>query len=433
MTPWNVSAILFSVFVILVVLRVPVAFALGLACVPVFMLDPRLTPFLLMNEMFKSYNAFVLLAVPFFLMAANIMNSAGITDRLVRLSRALVGHLPGGLGHINVLVSMLFAGISGSSTADAAGIGSLLIPQMIKQGFTPSFTVAVTACSSVMGVIIPPSILMVVWGGLMTVSIGGLFLAGVIPGVLVAASQMITVYIYAKIYDYPIYSRSTLKEAAIAIAQAVLPLMTPLIIVGGIVLGLFTPTEASAIAVFYSLILGVGVYHTIAVKDVPKVLYESARFAAISLFCVGTASAFGWLLAYYKIPLALVGYLKQFGVGPISTGLICAGAFLFIGMFIDAIPAIIILGTVLWPLAEFSGMHPIHFAIIGVISLAFGLVTPPYGLCLLIACAIGDIKLIKSLKDVGIILLPMLGVLLLVILFPEVILFLPRLLMAKYV
>lgn len=433
MTPWEVSAILFPVFGVLVLLRIPVAFALGLSCVPVFMLDPRLTPFLLMNEMFKSYNAFVLLAVPFFLLAANIMNAAGITDRLVRLSQALVGHLPGGLGHINVVVSMLFAGISGSSTADAAGIGSLLIPQMKKQGFAPSFTVAVTACSSVMGVIIPPSILMVVWGGLMTVSIGGLFLAGVIPGILVALSQMITVYIYAKIYNYPIYSRSTFKEAALAIVQAILPLMTPMIIVGGIVGGLFTPTEASAIAVFYSLILGVVIYNTIKIKDVPKVLYESARFAAISLFCVGTASAFGWLLAYYKVPLALVAYLKQFGVGPVSTGLIVAGAFLFIGMFIDAIPAIIILGTVLWPVAEFAGLHPIHFAIIGVISLAFGLVTPPYGLCLLISCAIGNIKLGRALKDVAIILLPMLAVLLTVILFPDIIMFLPRLFLSKFV
>ena len=182
MSPGEVATILFSVFIVLVVLRVPVAFALGLACVPVFILDDRLTPFLLMNEMFKSYNAFILLAVPFFLMAANVMNSAGITDRLITLSRVMVGHLPGGLGHINVVVSMLFAGISGSSTADAAGIGSLLIPQMKKQGYSTSFTVAITACSSVMGVIIPPSILMVVWGGLMTVSIGGLFLAGVVPG-----------------------------------------------------------------------------------------------------------------------------------------------------------------------------------------------------------------------------------------------------------
>ena len=433
MSAWEVAGILFPVFGILVILRVPVAFALGLACVPVFMIEDRLTPFLLMNEMFKSYNAFVLLAVPFFLLAANIMNEAGITDRLIRLSRALVGHLPGGLGHINVVVSMLFAGISGSSTADAAGIGSLLIPQMKKQGFATSFSVAVTACSSVMGVVIPPSILMVVWGGLMTVSIGGLFLAGVIPGILIAGSQMLAVYVYAKVYDYPIYTRSTFKEVILAIIFAIPPLMTPLIIVGGIVMGFFTPTEASAIAVMYSLILGIIGYRTITGKNIPKVFYDSARFAAISLFCIGTASAFGWLLAYYKIPLAIVEMLKPLGVGIYSTGFIVAGAFLFIGMFIDAIPAIIILGTVLWPLAEFATMNPIHFAIIGVISLAFGLVTPPYGLCLLIACAVGEIKVIQALKDVGIILLPMLGVLLFVILFPDVILWLPRLVMPKFV
>jgi len=433
MSAWEVSSILFPVFLGLVFLRVPVAFALGLACVPVFILEDRLTPFLLMNEMYKSYNSFVLLAVPFFLLAANLMNAAGITDRLIQLSRVLVGHLPGGLGHINVLVSMLFAGISGSSTADAAGIGSLLIPQMKKQGFSTSFTVAITACSSVMGVIIPPSILMVVWGGLMTVSIGGLFLAGVIPGILLGLSMMVTVYIYAKVYNYPIYQRSTLREAAVAIVRAIPPMMTPLIIVGGIVGGFFTPTEASAIAVIYSLLLGVIGYRSLKLLDVPQVFYDSARFAAISLFCVGTASAFGWLLAYYKIPVALVEYLKPFGVGPMSTGLIIMAAFLIIGMFIDAIPAIIILGTVLWPLAEFAGLNPIHFAIIGVVSLAFGLVTPPYGLCLLIACALGEIKLLKVMKDVGIILAPMMGVLLLVVLFPQIILWLPRMIMPQYV
>ena len=186
MGPGEVAAVLFGLFGILVLFRVPVAFALALAVVPVFFIEERLTPILLLREMFKSYNAFVLLAVPFFLLAANLMNSAGITDRLIRLARAMVGHLPGGLGHVNVVVSMLFAGISGSSTADAAGIGSLLIPQMKKQGYDTSFAVAITACSSVMGVIIPPSILMVVWGGLMSVSIGGLFLAGVVPGVLIA-------------------------------------------------------------------------------------------------------------------------------------------------------------------------------------------------------------------------------------------------------
>jgi tripartite ATP-independent transporter DctM subunit len=432
MTAGEVSAILFPTFIVLIILRVPVAFALGLACAPVLLLSDRLTPIVLMNEMFKSYNAFILLAVPFFLLAANLMNASGITDRLIRFSRALVGHLTGGLGHVNVVVSMLFAGISGSSTADAAGIGSLLIPQMKKQGFSTSFSVAITACSSVMGVIIPPSIMMVVWGGLMSVSIGGLFLAGVVPGVLIAASQMLAVYIYAKSNNYETTQRSNLKELFVALIQAIPPLMTPVIIVGGIVGGIFTPTEASAVAVVYSLLLGVIGYRTLNLSKVVKAFYEAGRFSAVSLFCVGTASAFGWLLAYYKVPLAIVEFLKPFGVGPVSTGLIIAGAFLFIGMFIDAIPAIIILGTVLLPLAQYAGIHDIHFAIIGVVSLAFGLVSPPYGLCLMISCAIGEIKIIDALLDVFLILIPMLLILLVIILLPDLILYLPRLLMPRF-
>jgi tripartite ATP-independent transporter DctM subunit len=433
MSPGEVAAILFGLFGILVILRVPVAFALGLAVVPVFFIDDRLTPILLLREMFKSYNAFVLLAVPFFLLAANLMNGAGITDRLIGFARALVGHLPGGLGHINVTVSMLFAGISGSSTADAAGIGSLLIPQMKKQGYHASFAVAITACSAVMGVIIPPSILMVVWGGLMSVSIGGLFLAGVVPGFLIAAAQMITVYVYAKKYGYPIYARSTLMELGAAFVSSFLALMTPVIIVGGIVSGFFTPTEASVVAVLYSLVLGLFIYRTVTPTNLPGILYQSARFAALSLFCIGTASAFGWALAYFKIPAALVGYIDGLGLGVVGTGIMVAVAFLLVGMFIDAIPAIIILGTVLWPVVQHVGMHPIHFAMIGIISLAFGLVTPPYGLCLLIAAAIGEIKLVKALKDVCIILMPMLGILLLIILIPDLILALPRWIMPRFV
>ena len=433
MSPGEVAAILFATFGVLVVLRIPVSFALGLACIPVFFIDERLTPILLLNEMFKSYNAFVLLAVPFFLLAANLMNTAGITERLITLSRAMVGHLPGGLGHINVVVSMLFAGISGSSTADAAGIGSLLIPQMKKQGYDSAFSVAITACSSVMGVIIPPSILMVVWGGLMTVSIGGLFLAGVVPGLLIAGSLMATVYLYAKIKGYPVYGRASLREFGGAFAQAFLALMTPAIIVGGIVGGFFTPTEASVIAVIYSVILGLFIYRSIGATELPKVLYDSARFAAISLFCIGTASAFGWALAYFQVPRAMVTEIATWGLGTLGTGMMVALAFLVIGMFIDAIPAIIILGTVLWPVAEAAGLHPIHFAIIGIISLAFGLVTPPYGLCLLIACAIGEIKVVQALRDVAIILVPMVLVLLFVILLPDVILALPRWVLPKFV
>lgn len=433
MGPGDVAAILFGGFVLLVILRVPVAFALGLAVVPVFFIEERLTPVLLLREMFKSYNAFVLLAVPFFLLAANLMNAAGITDRLIRLARAMVGHLPGGLGHVNVVVSMLFAGISGSSSADAAGIGSLLIPQMKKEGYDSSFAVAVTACSSVMGVIIPPSILMVVWGGLMSVSIGGLFLAGVLPGLLIAGSQMLTVYIYARRRGYPVHDRSSLLELLKAAASASLALMTPLIIVGGIVGGFFTPTEASVVAVIYSLLVGMFVYRSISPRQLPGILYDSARFASITLFCIGTASAFGWCLAYFKIPAALVAQIEAFGFGIVGTGILVALAFLVIGMFIDAIPAIIILGTVLFPVAQHVGMHPIHFAIIGVVSLGFGLVTPPYGLCLLIAAAIGKIRLVDALRDVIIILLPMIGVLVFVVLVPDAILALPRWLMGKYI
>jgi tripartite ATP-independent transporter DctM subunit len=304
---------------------------------------------------------------------------------------------------------------------------------MKKQGYDTSFSVAITACSSVMGVIIPPSILMIVWGGLMSVSIGGLFLAGVVPGVLIAASMMATVYVYARLRGYPMYARSSLKDFAGALAQAVLALMTPIIIVGGIVGGLFTPTEASVVAVVYSILLGLFVYRTLGPVELPKVLYNSARFAAISLFAIGTASAFGWALAYFHIPRALVAEIEAMGLGIYGTGIMVAVAFLIIGMFIDAIPAIIILGTVLSPVAAAVGMHPIHFAIIGVVSLAFGLVTPPYGLCLLIACAIGEIPVIRALKDVAIILLPMLGVLMLIILLPDLILALPRLLLPRFV
>jgi tripartite ATP-independent transporter DctM subunit len=432
MSPGEVAAIMFGTFGALIIMRIPVSFALGLACVPIFFFDDRLTPVMLINEMWKSYNAFILLAVPFFLLAANLMNAAGITERLVNLAKALVGHLPGGLAHVNVLVSMLFAGISGSSTADAAGIGSLMIPAMKKQGYDASFSVAITACSSVMGVIIPPSIMMIVWGGLMSVSIAGLFLAGVLPGLAIAAVMMGTVYVYAKRRNYPVYQRSSRGELMRAAREAFLALVTPAIIVGGIVGGLFTPTEASAVAVVYSALLGAMIYRSIGLRQFPKVFYESARFASISLFCIGTASAFGWLLAYYHIPQALVDVMASWNSGPLVTGCLIAAAFLIVGMFIDAIPAIIVLGTVLLPLADKVGIHPIHFAMIGVISLGFGLVTPPYGLCLLISCSLGEIKMAHALRDVAVVLAPMLALLAIVIAFPEFVLFLPRLLTPQF-
>jgi tripartite ATP-independent transporter DctM subunit len=433
MSPLDVALILFGIFVVLVILRVPVAFALGLACVPVFFIDERLTPFLLLNEMLKAYNSFLLLAIPFFMLAANLMNTAGITDKLITLSRALVGWMPGGLGHVSVVVSMLFAGISGSSTAEAAGVGGVLIPAMKKQGYDARFAVALVACAAVMGVIIPPSILMVVWGGVISVSIGGLFLAGVLPGLLMGLSFMFIVYLHAKRNNYPVYPRPNFRELVSAIANAILPILTPGIIVGGIVGGFFTPTEASVIAVLYALALGIVVYRKLTPKRLIDTFYDSGRLAAISLFCIGTASAFGWLLAYFHIPQLFVNMVAQWGGGVTSVGFITAFCFLIIGCFIDAIPAIIIVGTILSPLAESVGMHPIHFAIIGVISIAYGLVTPPYGLCLMIACTVGGIKIKQALRETLILFIPMIAVLVFVIFAPDALLWLPRLLMPKLV
>lgn len=416
-------------FLLLVMLRVPVAFALGLATVPVVTLELRLTPFILLDRMFQSYNSFILLAVPFFLLAANLMNSGKITDRLIDLARVMTGWLPGGLGHVNVMVSMMFAGISGSSTADAAGCGKILIPAMQREGFDTRFAVAITACSSVMGVIIPPSILMVVWGGVMQISVGALFLAGAIPGLLIGLALLFTVFGYAKVNKYPVSLRPTLCDVWTAFRGAILALLTPIFVVGGIIGGIVTPTESAIIAAGYALVLGLFVYRTVTFRQLGHIFYDTGRFASISLFAIGTATAFGWLLAFYKVPRLIVEWLTLFNAGPFETALIIALLFLLFGLFIDAIPTIIILGTVLMPVAAGADIHPVTFAIIGIISLAFGLVTPPYGLCLLIASSIGGLNVMQVLRDVVIILVPMLIILLLIMVFPELALWLPRMLL----
>ena len=432
LSPSMAALVLFGMFFGLMAVRVPIAFALGLACLPVMWFEPRLSPMILFNETFKSYNSFILMAVPFFLLTANLMNVGGITDRLVRLSRSLVGHLPGGLAQVNVVLSIFFAGISGSSTADAASQGKIFIEAQVKEGYDLSFSVAITAVSAVMAVIIPPSILMIVWGGTLSVSIGALFLAGIIPGLLLGAVQMATVHAYAKLRNYPKYPRSTLRELGAALMVSVPALMTPVIIIGGKIFGWFTATESAAIAVLYAAALSIFVYRELNGRSLYAALIDTGRLAAVALFCVGTASAFGWLLAYYQIPKALLAGVGSWGMGITGTGFFIALCFLVVGCFLDAIPAIIIVGTILEPLARAVGMDPVHFAMVGIISLAFGLVTPPYGLCLMISCAIAKVRLTYVLKDVMIMLMPMLGVLAISIMFPEVVLFLPRLISPEF-
>jgi tripartite ATP-independent transporter DctM subunit len=430
LSPAVATWILFGVFFGLMALRVPVAFALGIACLPILIIEPRLDSMQLVQETFNAYNSFILLAVPFFLLAANLMNAGGITDRLMHFSRTIVGHFPGGLAQVNVVLSIFFAGISGSSTADAASQSKIFIEAQRKEGYDDSFSVAITAVSAALAVIIPPSILMIVWGGVLTVSIGALFLAGIIPGLAIGLVQMATVHVYAKARGYPTYPRATWKEFLSSAAVSVPALLMPIIIVGG--KGWFTATESAAIAVLYAIMLSTFFYREMTFKGLYGALSDTGRLAAVALFCVGTASAFGWLLAYYQIPKAILAGVSAWHLGPIGTGFFIAFVFLVVGCFLDAIPAIIIVGTILQPLAAGSGLDPVQFAMIGIVSLAFGLVTPPYGLCLMIACSIAGIRMIDALRDTFIMLIPMMGVLVLVIVWPEFSLFLPRIVSPEF-
>lgn len=431
-SPGGASAVLFGIFFSLLFLRVPVAVALGLACLPMLVIEPHLSLMVLAQETFNAYNSFILLAVPFFLLTANLMNTGGITDRLVRLSRALVGQLPGSLAQINIVLSIFFAGISGSATADAASQGKLFIEAQIKEGYDTSFSVAITAVSAVMAVIIPPSILMIVWGGVLTTSIGALFLAGIVPGLLMGLVQMATVHVYAKRRGYPTYEASSAGEVVRALYVAVPALMTPVIIIGGKIFGWFTATESACIAVLYAAVLSLVVYREMSFKGLYEALLDTGRLSGATLFCVGTASAFGWLMAFYQIPQAILSGVAAWEMGPIATGFFVAAVFLVVGCFLDAIPAIIIVGTILQPVAKAAGLDPVHFAMIGIVSLAFGLVTPPYGLCLMISCSIAGVRLGDVLKDTLIMLMPMFGVLILVILWPQVTLFVPGLISPEF-
>ncbi|HLL32176.1 MAG TPA: TRAP transporter large permease, partial [Allosphingosinicella sp.] len=362
LSPNEAALILFGIFFAMMTLRVPVAFALALACLPILVIEPRLSAVTLVQETFNAYNSFILLAVPFFLLTANLMNVGGITDRLMTLSRTMVGHFPGGLAQINVVLSFFFAGISGSSTADAASQSKIFIEAQRKEGYDDSFSVAITAVSAVLAVIIPPSILMIVWGGVLTVSIGALFLAGIIPGLLIALAQMATVHAYAKARGYPTYARATWGALLASMAVSLPALMTPLIIIGGKLFGWFTATESACIAVLYAGFLSLLIYREMDLRGLKDALIDTGKFTGVALFCVGTASAFGWLLAYYQIPRAILAGVSAWELGPIGTGFFISFVFLVVGCFLDAIPAIIIVGTILEPLARSAGLDPVHFA-----------------------------------------------------------------------
>ena len=431
LTAQAVFWIVFPLLMILIILRIPVSFALAFAVVPVLILTPAVTPVLLLQRMFVQFGSFILLAIPLFILAANIMNASKITDRLMRLAQSFVGHFPGGLACINVVLSKLFAPCSASANADVAGGGSILIPAMIKEGYDVNFSVAVTACSAVIVAIIPPSIIMVVWGGTLSVSVGGLFLAGVVPGLMIGFMQIGVCLIYAVIRKYPKRSTFSIREVWSAFKACLPDLMTPVIIFGGIVGGIVTPTEAALIAVLYAMFLSMVVYRTMTIKKFLAEVLKTMKLSSIVLFAVGTASIYAWVVSFYRIPAYLVSTISGLTTNPQLMLLIIVGVFIIVGLFIDAVPAIIIFAPLLKPLAESAGIHPLHFAIVGCVALAYGLVTPPYGLCLLIACKIGKIPMLQPYKEVMSFLGVMLLVLLLMVFFPNMTLIIPKLVMPE--
>lgn len=424
----NALLILLGSFFFLIAIRVPVAFAMGISSLLIIVQQEL--PFMsLINQMFSGINSFPLLAVPFFLILGQVMNSGGITERLIKVSDVWVGHIKGGLGHVNVLVSMLFAGLSGSSAADTAGVGGMLIPAMLKSGFGKEFTVAVTACSSVLGVIIPPSIMMVLYGAMGQVSVGALFLSGVVPGVLIGLSQMGYTYYIAKKMNYPSMEKVPMKKRLQTTLKAVPPLMIPLIILGGITAGIYTATEAAAVALLLGLILVFAVYRESPLRDILKIFSQGVVAYSLPMFAVACACSMGWIIAYIDAPAAIANYMLGITSSYYGIYAMLVLFLLIIGTFLSPVASIIIFLPIIQAMGNAGGIHPIHLGIIVNLTLALGQITPPYGICLLIACQLGEISMPRAFGATVPFLLLALLVIALGIVFPDLFLFLPKVLM----
>ena len=341
---------------------------------------------LLYRNVYNGIDSFPLMAIPFFMLAGELMNRGGITMRLVEFSQAFMGHLRGGLAHVNVLSSMLFAGLSGSAVADTSALGSMLIPAMEKQGYSRKFAAAITAASSVIGPIIPPSGIMIIYAYVMGESVAALFLAGVIPGAMVGIGLMLMVKFMANKYDFPIATNKyTWPERGKASLKAFFPLLTPVIILGGILGGIFTPTEAAAVAVAYALFIGIFVLRSLKISDLSGVITRAGITSSVVLLLVGAAMAFKTVVSLSHAPEQLAAFILTLTSNPLLLLFLINILLFIVGMFLDAGPAIIILGPILGPIFINLGIDPIHFAIIMSVNLTVGLATPPMGLVLFVA------------------------------------------------
>ncbi|HJS37278.1 MAG TPA: TRAP transporter large permease [Burkholderiales bacterium] len=414
------ATVLFAVFVVALAIGFPIAIVMGGAGLVALLWEGKLSLLSVPQRLFDGINSFPLMAVPFFILAADLMTAGGITTALLRFSNSLVGHIRGGMGHVNVLTSVFFAGISGSALADAAGPGAIEMRMMEKSGYDKYYAAALSAATATIGPIIPPSIIMVIYALTDSrVTVAGLFLAGVLPGLLLGAALMAANHAISIRRGYgAAHAREPWSRRLQALWRATPVLLMPAIIIGGILSGLFTPTEASAVAVFYALFVGLYVTRTLNARAIARVLLQSALVSSAALLIVSMASLFAWLLTLAQVPQDIARAIGRLTSDPLAVLLIVALFVLVCGLFIDTLPAVIILVPVLAPLSEQFGIHPLHFAMAVVLNLTIGMITPPVGAVLFVMTSVGRLRFELLSRAVLPLLAAELAVLLLVLLFP---------------
>lgn len=416
-------------FIVFLLIGVPIAFSLGLSallCILVNM-DSIAAFTTLAQQMTTSLDSFALLAIPFFVLSGQLMNHGGIAIRLIRLAKVAVGRLPGGLAFVNIMANMLFGAISGSAAASASAIGGFMGPLMKKEGYSKPFSAAINITSASTGLVIPPSNILIVYslasGG---VSIAALFVAGYIPGILIGLSLMIVAGVYAKLHNFPVAEKVGFIEAIKIFFDAIPSLLLLVIVIGGIIAGIFTATEASAIAVLYTFILAM-VYREIKIKDLPRIMIKTIEIISIVLILVATSMALSWVMSYGHIPQAISETLLTISENKFALLLMINLILLFVGVFMDMTPAVLIFTPIFLPVVTALGMDPIHFGIIIVMNLCVGLCTPPVGSLLFIGCSVGKVTIGEIIKPLLPMFLVMIIVLLLITFVPWFSLWLPKL------
>jgi len=422
-------AVVLVIFLVLLFAGMPIAFVLGVSSLAYFLLTGSFNYLaVLVLKLFTGMDNFVLMAVPLFILTGELMNRGKITERLVDLSNVLVGRFRGGLAYVNILGSMFFAGITGSALADVAALGSMLIPAMEKNGYDKEYSTAVTAASAIQGPIIPPSIPAVLIAAATGISTGALFLGGAIPGVLLGVACCVVTFFLVRKRNYPRNEKPyTLRDVLSILKATLLPLMTPIIILGGILSGVFTPTEAAGVSAFYALVIIMLSKDRLSFKEIRNLMVQTIISTAKIYLIIWLASVFAWLLAMEDIPSLIAGFITGFSSNVYVILLIKNLFLLFWGMWMDTAPSIMILMPLLYPIAINIGIHPVHFGVITLVNLMIGLLTPPFGMALFSAQAIGKVSMKKLIKELVPFIIADFVVLGIVTLVPEVSLFLPRL------